>query len=130
MEILYRVLGAFHLAYAWWVFGELAHALKEDSGVELSRVQWGIKTILWLAEMALLLICGAAALLLEPSAYAFAWLALLAYLLVAFSNTVALEGPMALAHFPASFYIRVAVRSLFAVTLYGIGTGMDGPPGA
>ncbi|MDH5829020.1 hypothetical protein QFW80_00575 [Luteimonas sp. M1R5S18] len=130
MELLYRVLGALHLVYAWWIFGELAHALKEESGVELARVQWGIKTSLWLVEIALLFICGAAALLLEPSAHVFAWLALLAYVLVAFSNTVALEGPIALFYFSAGFYVRVVLRSIVAATLYGIGTGTGQSPGA
>jgi len=130
MELLYRVLGARHLVYAWWIFGELAHALKEESGVELARVQWGIKTMLWLAEIALLLICGSAALLLEPSAHVFAWLALLAYVLVAFSNTVALEGPIALFNFSTGFYVRLALRSIVATTLYVIGIGMRQALGA
>lgn len=117
-ETSFRFLGALHLVYAFMVLGGLANALKEGSGIDLSRTQWGIKSLLWLIESALLAICGVAALVLEPSAHVFSWLALIAFLLVACSNSVALEGPRALLDFPPEFYGQVLIRISAAVMLY------------
>jgi hypothetical protein len=126
METSYRFLGALHLIYGWILFGILASALKEDSGVDLPRAQWGIKTVLLLADILLLTICGFAALLLEPSAFVYAFLALVASMLVAFSDTVALRGPSALADISLGFYLQTVVRGAAALALFALGVAAGG----
>jgi len=124
MELLYRVLGGLIFLQAFLSLGQLSLILREDTEIDLPRVQWGLKTFLWLVEIALLVICGFAGVLLEPIAHVFAWLALLAYLLTVFSNTVALEGPVALLYAPPAFYALVACRSAVAGTLWLVGRGL------
>jgi hypothetical protein len=126
METSFRVLGALHLIYGLLLFGVLTNALKESSGIELPRAQWGIKSMLLLADISLLAICGSAALLLEPSAFVYACLALVVSLLVAFSDTVALRGPSALADISVSFYLQVAVRGAAAFALFTLGPSAGG----
>lgn len=126
METCFRILGALHLMYGAVLFGILVDALKEDSGIELPRAQWGIKAVLLLAEVSLLLICGCAALLLEPSAFAYALLALVACFLVAFSDTVALRGPRALVDLPPGFYLHVAIRGIAASALFVLAPAVAG----
>lgn len=126
MDTLFRFLGALHLSYGWLLFGLLANVLKDDSGIELPRAQWGIKTLLLLVEIALLAICGVAALLLEPTAFIYAFLALVVSLLVAFSDTVALRGPSALADISAPFYLQALVRAAAAYALYFLVPSVSG----
>ncbi|MDH5829152.1 hypothetical protein QFW80_01285 [Luteimonas sp. M1R5S18] len=126
MEVLFRLLGALHLIYGWLLFGAVANALKEDSSIELSRAQWGIKTLLLLAEIVLLTICGLAALLLEPSAYIYAFLSIVILFLVVFSDTVALRGLSALAGISTPFYLHALIRGVAAVTLLATGRYVSG----
>ena len=126
MEVFFRFLGALHLIYGWLLFGAVANALKDDSGIELSRAQWGIKTVLLLAEIVLLAICGLAALLLEPSAYIYAFLSIVVLFLVVFSDTVALRGLSALAGISAPFYLHALVRGAAAFTLFATGRYVSG----
>ncbi len=126
METIFRLLGALHLIYGWLLFGLLANTLKEGSGIELPRAQWGIKTFLLLIDIALLAICGTAALLLEPSAFIYAFLSLVASLLVAFSDTVALRGPLALADIAVPFYIQALIRGVAVFVLFAVGSSIGG----
>ena len=130
MEFLYRLLGALHLVYGYWLFGRLAVILKEDSGVQMPRLQWGIKTALWLTEVILLSIAGVAGLLLAPPAYTFAWLALLASVLAALGNNVSIRGHRAFAHFSPGFYVGVLVRSLAAMAFLAASKGLGPGHGA
>ena len=115
--MLIKLIGTAHGFFGLWTLLILPGVLKSGILQNLSAVQSSIKLTATFLGAAMLLLCAWFSWQLSDNSFAYAWLALGAFVLAASSDTIALYGFGGFARLMSTFYKTVGVRFVAALLL-------------